>query len=443
MHATTRMRNAAIAATLALLAAAPSSAQEAGTIAGSVADAAAGALPGVTVTLTGGALAAPALQVTGPDGRFAFETLPAGDYVLAVALPGFETQAIPVAVQPGETAALDVVMALERRMETITVVAEEPRIFARNVVAEPMLMQQSNITAVTSVVDNLPGVSVQEGRRVRLRRLVEQRRHARLPGDHQRGADRHHHRRLPERHVRLLERLEGEPVHRPDEPRRRRGLAGHGRHRLALGRGAGRHVRLPDGRPGGRADLHRVDHPRRERGPAVRHADRHRTAVRPRDARLDRRGPPGGDRLGGGLRAQRARARRRQARLVARAPRPDELLLVRQHPRGRVPAALQRRRLPGQPALGPPDRRLARRAVPEPVLPARLADPAQQHVRLPQGGVVVQRGHVAEPGHLLPSEPGPRRLAAPLHRRRHRRRRRTGVGADGAAPPCWAAASWG
>ena len=157
------MRNAAAAAALVLLAAAPSSAQEAGTIAGSVADAAAGALPGVTVTLTGGALAAPALRVTGPDGRFAFEMLPAGDYVLAVALPGFETQAIPVAVRPGETAALDVVMALERRMESITVVAEEPRIFARNVVAEPMLMQQSNITAVTSVVDNLPGVSVQEG----------------------------------------------------------------------------------------------------------------------------------------------------------------------------------------------------------------------------------------------------------------------------------------
>ena len=38
-----------------------------------------------------------------------------------------------------------------------SVVADEPRIFARNVVAEPMLMQQSNITAVTSVVDNLPG----------------------------------------------------------------------------------------------------------------------------------------------------------------------------------------------------------------------------------------------------------------------------------------------
>ena len=42
-------------------------------------------------------------------------------------------------------------------------VAEEPTVFARNFVAEPMIRQQSNITAVTSVVDNLPGVSVQEG----------------------------------------------------------------------------------------------------------------------------------------------------------------------------------------------------------------------------------------------------------------------------------------
>ncbi len=157
------MRNAAAAAVLLLLPAAASSAQPAGALEGSVADSAGGALPGVTVTLTGGPLAAAALQVTGPDGRFTFEMLPAADYVIAIALPGFETQEIPVVVQPGATASLEVVMALERRMESITVVADEPRIFARNVVAEPMMLQQSNITAVTSVVDNLPGVSVQEG----------------------------------------------------------------------------------------------------------------------------------------------------------------------------------------------------------------------------------------------------------------------------------------
>ena len=48
-------------------------------------------------------------------------------------------------------------------METLTVVAEAPRTFATNVVAEPMLEQQSAITSVLATVDNLPGVSVQEG----------------------------------------------------------------------------------------------------------------------------------------------------------------------------------------------------------------------------------------------------------------------------------------
>ena len=158
----TWMRNVVVAAAL-LLPAASYAAQSTGTLEGTVTDSAGGALPGVTVTLTGGSLPAPTLQVTGPDGRFSFAMIPAGDYVLTIVLPGFETQQRPVAVAPGATASLDVVMALERRLETVTVVAEEPRIFARNVVAEPMLLQQSNITSVAAVVDNLPGVSVQEG----------------------------------------------------------------------------------------------------------------------------------------------------------------------------------------------------------------------------------------------------------------------------------------
>ena len=116
-----------------------------------------------------------------------------------------------------------------------------------------------------------------------------------------------------------------------------------------------------------------------------------------------------------------------------------ELPLVRQHPRGRLLAALQRGRLPGQPALGPPSRRLAWRPVSEPVLPARLADPTEQHLGLPEGGLVAQRP-IHERRTLFPSQPGPRRLAAPLHRRRHRRRRHPderlrvlGNGADAAA----------
>ena len=139
------------------------SAQSTGGIEGSVADAAGGALPGVTVTLTGPLAPPGALQVTGLDGRFTFGMLADGDYTVVLVLPGFETQEIAATVAAGAPVSLEVVLEIERLMESVTVVAEEPRIFATNVVAEPMLLQQSSITAVTSVVDNLPGVSVQEG----------------------------------------------------------------------------------------------------------------------------------------------------------------------------------------------------------------------------------------------------------------------------------------
>ena len=144
------------------------------------------------------------------------------------------------------------------------------------------------------------------GGRVRLRRLVEQHRRAGVPGDPQRGADRHHHRRLSQRHVGLLQRGQGEPVHRRAEPGRRRGVAGDGRHRLAVGRGPRRHVRLPDGRALGREGLHGVGHAGGVRGAAVRRAGRDRFALRGPHASLGRRGPPGGHRLGAGIRAQRA-----------------------------------------------------------------------------------------------------------------------------------------
>ena len=148
------------AATMALL---PSlaSAQPAGAIEGTVADAAGGALPGVVVTATGEA--GPRESVTDATGTFVFAALPAGEYIVTAGLTGFATSEIAVTVQADATATVTLVLEIERLLETVSVVAEEPRTFARSVVAEPMMMQQSNITAVTSVVDNLPGVSVQEG----------------------------------------------------------------------------------------------------------------------------------------------------------------------------------------------------------------------------------------------------------------------------------------
>ena len=141
--------------------AASASAQTVGAIAGSVVDANGSPLPGVLVTVSG-----PDVRqelVTGTDGSYAVTGLSAGDYRVTAILAGFEPVDLPVVIAAGATEVVPIVMQIARLLETVNVVAEEPRTFARNVVAAPMLLQQSNITSVTSVVDNLPGVSVQEG----------------------------------------------------------------------------------------------------------------------------------------------------------------------------------------------------------------------------------------------------------------------------------------
>ena len=150
-------------AVLSLAPASPASGQSTGTIEGTAIDSGGGALPGVAVSLIGSLAPTGAPRITGPDGRFVFENVPAGSHGVLLVLPGFETREVPVSVEAGATVALEVVLEIERLMESITVVAEEPRIFATNVVAQPMVDQQSPIASVLAVVDNLPGVSIQEG----------------------------------------------------------------------------------------------------------------------------------------------------------------------------------------------------------------------------------------------------------------------------------------
>ncbi len=153
---------ARLATLLALL---PSllAAQPTGSIAGRVVDSTGSALPGATVSLIGAGPAAQGPQITAADGSFAFENVPVGDYLVEATLSGFEPRGEPVSVEADAVARLDLILAISRVMESITVVAEEPRSFATNVVAEPMVAQQSPITSVLAVVDNLPGVSIQEG----------------------------------------------------------------------------------------------------------------------------------------------------------------------------------------------------------------------------------------------------------------------------------------
>ncbi len=113
-------------------------------------------LPGVQVVIEGTRIG----TLTDQDGAYSIELRSLED-VLVFVFVGFHTR--KYTMSPGVTT-LDVRLELDVvGLEGVTVVAEEHRIFANNVVAEPMRLQQSNITGVTSVVDNLPGVSIQEG----------------------------------------------------------------------------------------------------------------------------------------------------------------------------------------------------------------------------------------------------------------------------------------
>ena len=149
-----------VALALALSAAA-ATAQQTGTIRGTVVDASGEALPGVSVTVTGSGVSEQA--ATDSAGAYVFAGLPAGDHVVTATLFGYASRELQVSLGAGAVETVPVVLQPVFRLNPLNVVAEEPTVFARNFVAEPMIRQQSSITAVTSVIDNLPGVSVQEG----------------------------------------------------------------------------------------------------------------------------------------------------------------------------------------------------------------------------------------------------------------------------------------
>ena len=82
----------------------------------------------VTVTGPGGRQE----QVTGADGASRAAGLAPGDSVVTAALPGFEAVEIPVSCWAGATETIPIVLQIMRLLATVSVVAEEPRIFARN-----------------------------------------------------------------------------------------------------------------------------------------------------------------------------------------------------------------------------------------------------------------------------------------------------------------------
>ncbi|MDE0651522.1 MAG: carboxypeptidase-like regulatory domain-containing protein, partial [Gammaproteobacteria bacterium] len=152
---------AIVALLLLLSTSTPATAQTTGAIEGTTIGTNGFPMSGALVTVTGAAVSQE--SVTGADGSFRFAGLAAGDYAVTAMLPGFQTAELQVTLAAGATETVRLTLQIAYVLDTLSVVAEEPRIFARNFVPESMIRQQSKITNVTAVVDNLPGVSVQEG----------------------------------------------------------------------------------------------------------------------------------------------------------------------------------------------------------------------------------------------------------------------------------------
>jgi len=117
----------AVTAALVLVAAAVALAQsDRARVIGAVIDTSGGALPGVTVTLTGGAIA-PTPITTDEAGRYVSPLVPPGTYNLTFELTGFESrQRMGLVLGAGQTVVLDQQLPLAPLSETVEVRAPAP-----------------------------------------------------------------------------------------------------------------------------------------------------------------------------------------------------------------------------------------------------------------------------------------------------------------------------
>ena len=97
-----------------------------GTIEGRVSDMSGAVLPGVTVTVSAPAPAAPRSVFSNARGQFELAQLSAGEYGLALSLPGFRTARGSVNVKPGSKSAVTFEMAIGSLAEQVNVRAPAP-----------------------------------------------------------------------------------------------------------------------------------------------------------------------------------------------------------------------------------------------------------------------------------------------------------------------------
>ena len=138
-----------------------------GSVEGVVTDAAGGALAGARVYLMDARQALVTAGETNADGRFRFESVAPGTYVLRLARRDFAARRVPVEVKAGETAGLDVKLDVESLAEQVTVTAEAGQVADARNTAQPInIVNEDEISerateVVAQVVDEEPGVNLQ------------------------------------------------------------------------------------------------------------------------------------------------------------------------------------------------------------------------------------------------------------------------------------------
>jgi hypothetical protein len=120
-------RPIALAFVLQFLIAVSATAQNQGSLRGSITDEQGGSLPGVTVTATSPSLIQPSTAITEADGSYRLINLPPGTYTVSATLTGFASyRRTDILLRAGANFQVDVVMKIGALQESVTVAGESP-----------------------------------------------------------------------------------------------------------------------------------------------------------------------------------------------------------------------------------------------------------------------------------------------------------------------------
>ncbi|MFZ0748246.1 MAG: TonB-dependent receptor, partial [Pyrinomonadaceae bacterium] len=142
-------------------------AQSAATISGVVKDAFDAAVPNADVMLTNSQQVVLKDAKTDAQGRFTFDGIAAGAYVIVVSRSDFNTQRRAVEVISGQNASIDILLQVNQISEQVTVTSEAGLVAEARTVAQPVnVMNEEEILqrateVVAQVVDEEPGVNLQ------------------------------------------------------------------------------------------------------------------------------------------------------------------------------------------------------------------------------------------------------------------------------------------